>query len=60
MSRLLAIKPITVSGSRSQIGFETAGNGAWPAWDRYLTLGGRRAYNLGNICGTCRFLFDRL
>ena len=46
--------------STSRISFETQGAGAWSAWDRYLTVDGKRAYHLGNICQTCAFLFQRL
>jgi hypothetical protein len=34
--------------------------GTWPVWDRYLTIEGKRAYHIGNICGTCSFFFERL
>jgi hypothetical protein len=44
----------------SRIGFATAGGGTWEVWDRYLTVDGKRAYHLGNVCQTCRFLFERL
>ena len=29
-------------------------------WDRYLSVDGKHAYNLGNICQTCAFLFQRM
>ena len=44
----------------SRVSFETEGGGAWPVWDRYLAIDGKRAYHLGNICQTCAFLFKRL
>lgn len=31
-----------------------------PVWDRYLTLDGKKAFNLGNICQTCDYLFERM
>jgi hypothetical protein len=51
---------ITVTNSTSVIDFERVGGGQWPVWDRFLTIEGKRAYHLGNICGTCRFFFERL
>ena len=48
-----AVKDIAKSSSR--LAFETADR-----WDRYLTIDGRRAYHLGNVCGTCGFLFERM
>jgi hypothetical protein len=33
---------------------------ALAVWDRYLTLDGKRAYHIGNICNTCAFFFERL
>jgi hypothetical protein len=53
-------KEIVVTESRSIIGFETTGNAAWPAWDRFITLQGQKAYHIGNICGTCAFFFERM
>jgi hypothetical protein len=53
-------QPIPLGSDSSAIGFETAGGGGWPVWDRYLTLEGRRAYHIGNICNTCAFFFTRL
>jgi hypothetical protein len=33
----------------------------WPqGFSRYLTLDGEPAFHIGNICGTCEFLFERL
>jgi hypothetical protein len=60
MASLLAEAARTVTESRSPLGFSTTGSAAWPEWDRYLTVDGRPAYHLGNICGTCSFLFERL
>lgn len=44
----------------SRIGFVTEGGDTWPVWDRYLTLDGKKAFNLGNICQTCEYLFERM
>jgi hypothetical protein len=54
------LNKIKVTKSKSILGFETSGGGTLEIWDRYLTLDGKRAYYLGNICGTCSFLFERL
>lgn len=50
----------TVADSRSAIGFATTGGGAWEVWDRYLTVDGKHAYHVGNVCGTCAFFFERM
>jgi hypothetical protein len=60
MSRLLHSDEIAVLQNNSPLGFETAGGGSWPAWHRYLTLNGVRAYELGNVCSTCAFFFERM
>ena len=44
----------------SRISFATEGGGTWKVWDRFLTVDGKKAYHLGNICQTCQFLFERL
>ena len=57
---MIECKPITVAGSTSILGFAEEGGGTWPAWYRFLTLDGKNAYRIGNICGTCHFFFERL
>jgi hypothetical protein len=57
MSVLIDRAMRTIVESGSIIGFETTGSGAG---DRYLTVEGKRAYDLGNFCGTCRYLFERM
>lgn len=57
---LLENRAIEVSGSDSILGFATTGGGAWQIWDRYLTVDGKNAYHIGNICNTCSFFFERL
>jgi hypothetical protein len=52
--------PITVKHSGSLLAFTHTGNDHWKKWDRFLTVEGKPAYHLGNICGTCEFLFERL
>lgn len=60
MSSLIAVSTVKSSSSESRIGFATEGGGNWPAWDRFITLDGKKAYRIGNICGTCSFFFERL
>jgi hypothetical protein len=60
MSNLLQTVNWRVTESASILAFEKTGDASWPAWDRFLTVDGKRAYHLGNICGTCRFFFERL
>lgn len=51
---------ITVHDSKSPLGFATKGSDSWKAWDRFITIEGKDAYHIGNICGTCSFFFQRL
>jgi hypothetical protein len=60
MSSLLAVASATSTSTESRIAFETEGDENWPAWDRFITLDGKKAFHIGNICGTCEFLFERL
>lgn len=57
---LLDTSELEVKGSSSIIGFTTEGGGSWKVWDRYLTIEGKKAFHIGNICGTCSFFFERL
>jgi hypothetical protein len=50
---------INVHDSKSLLGFATKGGGAWEVWDRFITIEGKDAYHIGNICGTCSFFFQR-
>ncbi|MFM8831986.1 MAG: hypothetical protein ACKOHM_13400, partial [Spartobacteria bacterium] len=50
---------LSVHKSQSPLGFSTEGGGAWKEWDRFITLEGKKAYHIGNICGTCSFFFER-
>jgi hypothetical protein len=38
----------------------TEGGGQWAEWDLFITLEGKKAYHIGNVCGTCAFFFERL
>lgn len=60
MSSLLHSSELRVEQSESTLAFERVGPETNPGFDRYLTIDGRRAYHVGNICGTCAFLFQRL
>ncbi len=49
-----------VAQSQSPLAFLNTGDGDFEVWDRYLTVNGKQAYYLGNVCGTCSFLFERM
>ena len=51
---------VTVTDSASVLAFETSGDKYHEAWDRFLTVEGKPAYHIGNVCGTCSFFFERL
>jgi hypothetical protein len=59
MSRLIAITEATSNTENARIGFQTEGNKNWPAWDRFITLDGKKGHYIGNVCGTCPFTFER-
>jgi hypothetical protein len=50
---------VTVGSPTPRVSFATTGSATWPVWDRFLLIDGQRAYWLGNVCGTCAFLFQR-
>ena len=58
--KLIQNKKIEIKSSSSSISFETTGGGSWKVWDRYISIEGKKAYHIGNICGTCNFFFERL
>jgi hypothetical protein len=51
---------VTVTGSASVLAFESTGSEDHKVWDRFLTVEGKPAYHIGNVCGTCSFFFERL
>jgi len=55
MSRLLAVGESKSETRDSRIAFATEGD-----WYRFITVDGKRAHHLGNVCGTCPFFFQRL
>jgi hypothetical protein len=59
MSKLISVVDAVSATIDSRIGFSTEGNEQWPAWDRFITLDGKKAHYIGNICGTCKFIFER-
>ncbi|MCC7527004.1 MAG: hypothetical protein IT342_00700 [Candidatus Melainabacteria bacterium] len=61
MHRFIAHTNIKVEHNNSILAFERPPTSNWPnGWDRYLTVEGKPAFHIGNICGTCAFLFERL
>lgn len=60
MSRLLAVGESKSETQDSRIAFATEGDGNSPVWYRFITVDGQRAHHLGNVCGTCPFVFQRL
>jgi hypothetical protein len=60
MSHLLEQLATRSSSTTSPISFERVGGGHWKEWDRFLTLDGKPAYQIGNVCNTCAFFFKRL
>jgi len=60
MSSLIAVAASASTSVGSRLAFVTEGGGSWPVWDRFITLDGKKAYRIGNICGTCEFVFERL
>ena len=59
MSMLLQVTEATSTKIGSRVDFQTEGGGAWAVWDRFITLDGKRAHFIGNVCGTCPFIFER-
>ncbi|WP_161634949.1 hypothetical protein [Leptolyngbya sp. Heron Island J] len=53
---LLDIVEKTIKQSQSPLTFMTEGNN----WDRYLAIDGKKAFHIGNVCGTCEFFFERM
>ncbi len=57
---LLDKSEVEITASSSIIGFATEGGGSWEVWNRYLTVDGKKAFHIGNVCDTCAFFFERL
>lgn len=60
MSKVLDKTRIRIDQSNTILGFATTGDDNWKVWDRFITVEGKPAYHIGNICGTCSFFFERL
>lgn len=58
MSSILDRRTHTVSGSSSPLTFsdDRSGDGPW----RSLVIDGKPAYDLGTMCDTCSFIFERM
>jgi hypothetical protein len=59
MSRLVEVAHATSTKAGARIDFQTEGGAHWAAWYRFITLDGKKAHYIGNICGTCPFIFER-
>ena len=59
MSKLIQALDAVSTSMDSRIGFATQGSENLPVWDRFITLDGKKAHYLGNVCGTCEFIFER-
>lgn len=57
MESLPRVRALGSAGS--VLGFARTGGGR-AGWDRFLTLDGKPAYHVGNVCDTCEFFFQRL
>jgi hypothetical protein len=58
--RLLGKRKVKIESSVSPLTFETTGGSSWKVWDRFIAVNKEKIYHIGNICGTCRFFFNRL
>ena len=60
MTRILHKGSLEIRNSKSIVSFDTKGDGQWEKWYRFISIDGKPAYEIGNICGTCSFYFERL
>lgn len=60
MTRILGKDSLEIKDSKSIVSFSTQGGGQWEKWHRFICIEGKTAYEIGNICGTCSFYFERL
>lgn len=60
MTRLQEQDDIEISNSKTIVSFDKKGGGNWEVWHRLISIDGKPAYEIGNICGTCSFYFERL
>lgn len=60
MTRILYKDNWEIKNSKSIVSFDTKGGGQWEKWNRFISIEGKPAYEIGNVCGTCSFYFERL
>ena len=60
MTRIITSKQEISEIFKSIVSFDKKGGGNWEVWHRLISIDGKPAYEIGNICGTCSFYFERL
>lgn len=60
MTRISHRENLEITDSKSIVSFDTKGGGQWEVWHRFISIEGKPAFEIGNICGTCSFYFERL
>ena len=60
MTRIIDKDELIIKNSKTIVSFDKKGGGNWEVWNRYISIDGKPAYEIGNICGTCSFYFERL
>lgn len=60
MTRLQGQDDIENQNSQTIVSFDKKGGGNWEASHRLISIEGKPAYEIGKICGTCSFYFERL
>ena len=60
MTRILQTEYIEIKDSKTIVSFDKKGDGDWKVWHRLISIDGKPAYEIGNICNTCSFYFERL
>ena len=60
MTRIVSTNDIEISDSKTIVSFDKKGGGDWKVWNRFISIDGKPAYEIGNVCGTCSFYFERL
>ncbi len=60
MTRLLGQDDKEIKNSQSIVSFDKKGSENWEVWHRLISIEGKPAYEIGNICETCSFYFERL
>jgi hypothetical protein len=60
MNRLLDSRKVQIRSATSPLSFETTGSDTWKEWDRYIAIEGQNMFHIGNVCGTCAFIFSKI